>query len=456
MKIIIVGDGKVGDALAEQLAREQHDIVVVDKSEAALRRAAERMDVLTVRGNGMSGAVLLEAGVEDCDLVIAATSRDEMNMVCCLTAKKLGARCTVARIRDPEYARDVSLLKRELEIDMVINPEQATAAEIFRLLRFPGAVNIEPFVRGRVEMVGFVAEEGDAILGTPLRFLRKRVGADILFCAYERDDEAFIPNGTTEFQAGDCIYAIGEGERITSFFKTLGRDTARVRDAVIIGGGRIARYLARHLIKSGVRVKIFEIDEDAARDLAEMLPEAVILHADGTDMEVLESENFAGAHAVVTLTDRDEDNIMVALYALQRGVERVVAKSNRQNYEPVVRELGLNCLVSPKIITANEIVHLVRGMQNSEGSVMETLYRIVDGKAEAAEFTVSAGTPHLGVPLKKLSLRKNIIIAVIVRDGRIIIPCGDDMILQGDSVILLTSGMTLTKLSDVFAEGSSV
>lgn len=452
MKIIVVGDGKVGHTLAEQLSGDGHDLVIIDKEADALRRAMEHLDVMCVRGNGIRGSVLREAGVEEADLVIAATSTDEMNMVCCLTAKKLGAKYTVARIRDPEYARDINMLKRELDIDMVINPEQATAAEISRLLRFQGVSAIELFVRGRVEMVGFVAAEGDMMLGGKLSSLRRRLPDSILFCACERGGGVFIPNGDTVFRAGDKIYVIGEPMSISHVFKALGRNTARVRDVLIVGGGRIARYLSSLLIKMGMRVKIIEINPATAASIAEEMPEAIVINADGTDIEVLNNENMPEFDAYVALTNRDEDNIMTAISALQSGVERVVAKSNSRNYNEVAGKLGLDCVVSPKLITADQIIHLVRGMQNSEGAVMETLYRIVGGKVEAMEFLVARGTENLGVQLKDISLKKGIIIGVIVRRGRIIIPSGSDHLEEGDSLILVCKDVPIAQLNDIFEE----
>ncbi len=452
MKIIIVGDGKVGYTLAEQLSQEDHDLVVIDKNADALRKAIEHLDVMCVKGNGMRGSVLREAGVEEADLIIAATSGDEMNMVCCLTAKRLGAKYTVARIRDPEYARDISSIKRELDINMVINPEQATAAEISRLLRFPGATAIELFVRGRVEMVGFVAAADDFVVGTRLASLRRRLPESVLFCACERGDDAFIPDGNTVFEAGDRIYVVGELTSITHFFKGLGRNASPIRDVLIVGGGRIARYLSALLIKMGVKVKLIEVNPVTAELLAEEIPEAIIINADGTDIDVLHNENLTSYDGFVALTDRDEDNLMIALCALQAGVRQVVAKSNRQNYAGVVRTLGLDSVVSPKQITSGQIIHLVRGLQATEGAVMETLYRIVGGKVEAMEFVAGKTTANLGRPFKQARLKSGILVGIIVRHGRIIIPDGNDHIEAGDSVVLLSRNEPIAQLDDIFAE----
>lgn len=452
MNILIVGCGKVGYFLADQMSRDIHNVTVVDKNADVLRRASDHLDVMCVRGNGIQGSVLREAGVRDVDLIIATTSGDELNMVCCLTAKKLGARYTAARIRDPEYARDISVLKRELEIDMVINPEQATAAEISRILRFAGATHIELFARGRVEMVGFAAGEKDMLAGARLSALRRKHFPNILFCVCQRGDEVFIPSGDTVFASGDHIYAVGEPADLTFFFKKLGRDTSRVKNVMLIGGSRIARYLTDYLIKIGARVKIIESNQDKCQSLLEEYGNATIIHADGTDMDVLESEDMRSCDAFVSLTNRDEDNLMTALVAKQAGVSRVVAKSNRQKYHSVVKSLGLDSVVSPAAITAGQIIHLTRGLQNSQGSIMETLYLLLDDQIEVMEFTVSGDTDYLIVPLRHLRLKKGILIAVIIRHGKIIIPDGSDHIEEGDSLILVCRHIVLTVLNDMFDE----
>ncbi len=453
MKILIVGDGKVGYTLADQLSHAKHDVVIIDKNEEALRKADDQLDVLCIRGNGMRSSILMDAGVAEADLLIAATSTDEMNMVCCLTAKKLGAKYTVARIRDPEYAYDVNMIKRELDIDMVINPEQATAREISRILRFPGVIKLDTFVRGKVEMAGFVIAEGDFVAGAKLASLRKRIPSEILFCARERNGEVLIPGGEDIFLAGDRVYVTGEPPAITHFFRSLGRNNDRIRDAMIVGGGRIAQYLADLLMQMGVKIKLIELSEKRCHELSEALSGVTVIHADGTDLDVLDSENFTETDAFVSLTDRDEDNLMVALCAMQNGIARVVAKSNRQNYAPVVHALGLDSVVSPKTITAAQIIHLVRGLENSEGSVMETLYPIVDGRAEAAEFKVTKELPHLGKPFKNIPLKPGILIAVIVRRNRIIIPNGSSTLEPGDSVIIVSVRSSIRHLKDIFVSG---
>ena len=451
LNIIIVGDGKVGYTLAEHLSREEHNVTIVDTSEEALRKADESLDVMCIKGNGASITALREAGADTADLLIAATSMDEINMVCCLTAKRLGTRFTIARVRNVEYTVDASALKHDMGIDTLINPENATAVEIARLLRFPSAANIETFYRGRVELMSFRAREEDFFLGQPLSALSQQVrNLPILFCAAERNGEVIIPDGSFVPQAEDRIYVIGAPLGVHEFFKLIGRYAPHIRNVFVVGGGCITYYLSAILERMNMHVKIVELSEARCRQLSEILPHSLIICGDGTDQELLESENLEDADAFVALTGRDEDNLIISLYAMQRKVAKVVAKCNRQNYTGIVRDLGLDSVISPKLFTANQILHIVRGMQNSKGSVMSTLYRIADGGAEAAEFVVNETTRHLGTPLKDLRLKKGILVAVIVHQGRTIIPEGSSTIELGDTVIIISSNQGILDINDIF------
>ena len=453
MKIIIIGTGKVGFSLAEQLLNEKHDITIVDTQDSALRRATDALDIMSVKGNGVSTDTLREAGAEDADLLVAATNSDEVNMVCCLTAKHLGAKYTIARIRNPEYNLGLHELKKNMGIDMVINPENATAVEISRLLRFPSAANIETFCRGRVELMGFRLQEGDFLVNQPLHALSAQVKQlSLLVCAVDRDGEVTIPNGSFVPQVGDKLYLIGRPTSLDQFFRLLGRYSPKVKSVFIVGGGKISLYLSAVLEKMKMRVKIVELSEKRCRLVSEMMPRTTVICGDGTDQELLESERMSAADAFVALTDRDEDNLIISLYAMQQGMHKVVTKCNRQNYTGIARAVGLDSVISPKLITAAQILQLVRGMQNSQGSVMNTLYRIADGKTEAMEFTVGPSTRHLNVPLRDLHLHKGILIAVIMRDGEIIIPEGSSCIQEGDSVIIISRDRPIQDLNDIYAE----
>ena len=451
LKIIIVGAGKVGFFLAEQLSREQHDVTVIDSSEESLRRVADALDVMSFKGNGVTADVLRQAGAEQADILVAATDRDEVNMVCCLSARKMGCRYTIARIRNPEYFSNLSAFKRDMGISMVINPERATAREIARLLRFPSAANIESFCRGRVELMSFRVQKDDFITGKPLFSLSGQLQKlSMLFCAAEREGEVIIPNGAFVPQPDDKLYIIGQSAGVDQFFRLLGRYSHKAKTVMLIGGGRITIYLAELLEQMHMRVKIVERSEERCRALSEQLPKTMVICGDGTDQEVLDSESLTSSDAFVALTDRDEDNLIISLYAMQQGLGKVIAKSNRHNYAGIARAVGLDSVISPKLITAAHILHVVRGMQNSQGSVMHALYRIADDQAEATEFSVNKNTQYLGVPLKDLRLKKGILVAVIVREDTVIIPDGSACILEGDSVIIVSREHTVLDVNDIF------
>ncbi len=453
MNIIIVGIGKVGFTLAEQLSRESHNITVVDDVETAVQRASDMLDVMAVRGNGVSAATLKEAGAADADLLVAATNSDEVNMVCCLTAKNMGTSHAIARIRNPEYTKSLVELRRNLKIDTVINPENATALEIVRLLRFPAAANIESFCRGRVELMGFTLQAGDFLLGKPLRALSSQVKKlSLLFCAADRGGQVSIPNGDFVPQVGDKLYMVGEPTSLDQFFHYLGRYAPQVKRVFLLGGGKVSMYLANILDRMGMRLTIVEQDVEKCRAISERFPRVMVICGDGTDQELLESERFSAFDAFVALTGRDEDNLIVSLYAKQQGLPKIIAKCDRQNYAGIARAVGLDSVISPKFITASYILHLVRGMQNSQGSVMKSLHRIADGKAEAIEFTVGASTRNLGVPLRDLRLKPGVLIAVIVRGRDIIIPEGSSTLAADDSVILIAQPGTVLALNDIYRE----
>ncbi|BDE88398.1 MULTISPECIES: Trk system potassium transporter TrkA [Intestinimonas] len=453
MKIIIVGDGKVGFTLAEHLSREEHDVTIIDTSDNALQKASDTLDVMCIKGNGASLTALKEAGADTADLLIAVTNLDEVNMVCCLTGKRLGAKYTIARVRNFEYTAAQGMLKMGMGIDLLINPENDTAVEISRILRFPSAANIETFYRGRVELMSFRAREEDFFIGQPLSALSRKVrDLPILFCAAERNEEVLIPDGSFVPQVGDKLYLIGAPLGLHGFFELMGRYAPKIRNVFVVGGGRITFYLAALMERMNMKVTIVERKEERCRQLSELLPHTLVINGDGTDQELLESENMAANDAFVALTDRDEDNLIISLYALQKGLKKVVAKCNRQNYTGIVQHLGLDSVISPKLITAGHILQVVRGMQNSKGSVMNALYRIAEGGAEAAEFAVNGTTRHLHTPLKDLRLKRGVLIAVIIHQGQVIIPVGSSVISSGDTVIIISRGMGILDVNDIYDE----
>ena len=453
MKIIIVGDGKVGFTLAEHLSREEHDVTIIDTSDNALQKASDTLDVMCIKGNGASLTALKEAGADTADLLIAVTNLDEVNMVCCLTGKRLGAKYTIARVRNFEYTAAQGMLKMGMGIDLLINPENDTAVEISRILRFPSAANIETFYRGRVELMSFRAREEDFFIGQPLSALSRKVrDLPILFCAAERNEEVLIPDGSFVPQVGDKLYLIGAPLGLHGFFELMGRYAPKIRNVFVVGGGRITFYLAALMERMNMKVTIVERKEERCRQLSELLPHTLDNNGDGTDQELLESENMAANDAFVALTDRDEDNLIISLYALQKGLKKVVAKCNRQNYTGIVQHLGLDSVISPKLITAGHILQVVRGMQNNKGSVMNAQYRIAQGGAEAAEFDVNGTTRHRHTPLKDLRLKRGVLIAVIIHQGQVIIPVGSSVISSGDTVIIISRGMGILDVNDIYDE----
>lgn len=455
MNIIIAGAGKVGLTLAGHLVSEGHNVTVVDTNQATLDKVSNQLDVMCVKGNCASRVALLEAGASDAHMVIAATSSDEINLLCCHCARGLGVTYTVARVRSAEYANDLESMKQDLGITLLVNPEYATAVEISRLLRFTSAANIDTFARGRVEIVSFHVQEDDFVAGKTLSALAPKLrDLAMLFCAVERSDEVVIPNGSFQLQQGDKVYLAGTPSGVSHFFKLLGRQNHKVRSAFIIGGGRITLYLVTLLERLGISCKVIEKNEDRCRELAEKFPHSLIIHGDGTDPELLAEEHLEASDAFISLTDRDEDNLIISLCAHQAGLHKVIAKSNRQNYAAIARSAGVESIVSPKVTTADQILRLVRGIKNSKGTVMTALYRIAEGRAEAMEFHVSSATHNLSVPLKDLQpkLKKGVLIAVVVRKNQVIIPNGSTSLELGDTVIIVTQGSGILDINDIFID----
>ena len=451
MRILIVGAGKVGHALALHLAREEHDVTVLDTDDEAIRRCEDTLDVLCVSGNGANANSLLEAGADKADILIAATASDEVNMLSCLIAKRLGTRYSIARIRDPGYNESLNLLKNEMGIDMAVNPERATALEISRLLRYPYANDIETFAKGRVEMVAFRAQKGDPFLDIPLYEISKKLKnfPQVLFAAVERDGELTIPRGDFRIRAEDRVHVAADMVNISAFFRYLGRNTAAVKNVMIMGGGRISYYLSKMIVPIGIRVTLLEISEEKANRLSEMLPDVNVICGDGTDQEVLTQEGLEEMDAFIALGNRDEENLMTGLYANHRKVKKVVVKNNRESYEELIQGMGLECMVSPKDITSQNILRYVRGRVNASGTKVERLYQMMGNQAETLEFVARAGDSYIGIPLMKLHILPDSLVAVILRDNRVIVPFGGDTIEVGDRVVIITKSSGISDLNEV-------
>ena len=453
MKIVIVGDGKVGFALTAQLAQEGHDIVVTDNNKKVLQESAEQLDVMVVHGNGAGVKAQKQAGVEDADLLIAATSADEINLLCCIVARKLGSAHTIARVRNPEYVEQIYFLKDELGLSMTINPERAAAREISRLLQFPSFLKRDSFAKGRAEIVEMVIKEGSVLEDKLLSELYQIAKVQVLVCAVKRGGRAYIPDGSFRLMRGDRIFVTAPTHNLARLIKHLGLQTQKIREVILVGGSSIAYYLAMDLFLNGIRVKIIESQAERCLELAELLPKAMIIHGDGANQSVLLAEGIEKTDAVVTLTNLDEENFLVSMYANYLKVPKVITKINRTEFNDIFQDKGIDCVVSPKLLTANDIVRYVRAMQNKTGDSMITLHRIADDMAEAMEFPVTEETRHLGETLIKIRLRPNILIACINRRGKIIIPKGDDTIELNDTVIVVTTAeQRINELNDIFED----
>ncbi|MBC8570013.1 Trk system potassium transporter TrkA [Zongyangia hominis] len=439
MRIVIVGDGKVGVTLTDQLSREGHDIVIIDKDMRVLRESVDQYDVLAIHGNGASLSVQREAGVGESDLLIAATSADEVNLICCVLAKKLGVKRTIARVRNPEYDEQLIYLKEDLGLSMTINPEKAAAMEILNLLRFPAVIQRDTFAKGRVEIIELKIRKESPLAGRYLHELTHIVKAQVLICAVERGDEVIIPTGAFQMQAGDNIFVTGASRNLAALVQNLGIVEQKIKNVMLIGGSRIAYYLASALLAEGAAVKIIEIDPERCRQLAGLLPRASIVCSDGTQPEVLAAEGLVDADAVITLTDIDEENLILSMYAHQQGVYKVISKINRMEYNELCQKMGIASIVSPKNLVCNDIVRYVRAMENTEEDSVLALHRIVNDKVEALEFSVAEDTLHLNVPLRDIRLRDGVLLACINRNGKIIIPGGNDVLRKRDSVIVVTT-----------------
>ena len=439
MNIIIAGCGKVGRALAEQLSREKHDITVIDRKPEAIQQITNIADVRGVVGNGASFEIQMDAGIDTADLMIAVTDADEVNLLCCLIAKKAGGCQTIARVRNPVYHHEIHHIKDELGLSMVINPEWAAAMEMARLLRFPSAIEIDTFANGRIELLRFQLEEQNPLCNNKIKDLHMLSRCEVLICIVERGNEVLIPSGEVELKAGDMISVVASPVNASRFFKTIGIETNQVKNTMIIGGGKISFYLAKRLLEMGIQVKIIEKDRDACERLCEILPKAMIINGDGTDRELLAEEGLAKAEGFAALTNMDEENVMLALYAKSMSKAKKITKINRNTFDTIIGSLNIGSLIYPKHITSETILQYVRAMQNSIGSNVETLYRLVDGNAEALEFVIKGKSEVTDIPLQELQLKPHILVCAINRKGKIIIPKGQDCIQEGDSVVIITT-----------------
>ena len=449
MQIIIVGCGKVGRALAAQLSGEDSNVTVVDTNGDVVKTVANYYDVMGVAGNGASYSVLAEADIEHTDVLIAVTHNDEVNLLCCVVARKAANCHTIARVRNPVYSEERAFLRKELGLSMIINPEYAAAQEIARLLRFPSAIEIDSFSKGRIEMLRFRVPAASMLNGLALRELPQRLPMDVLICAAERGEEVLIPDGNFVIRSGDLLSMIAIPGNAAAFFKKVGISTNQVKNTMIIGGGEITYYLSKLLLNMGIRVKIIEKRRERCEELSDLLPKATIICGDGSDRELLREEHLEQMDSLVAGTDMDEENIILSLYARDRVRAKVVTKLNHLDFNDVIHSLDLDSLIYPKNIAAEYILQYVRAIGNSMGSNVETLYKLMDGRVEALEFLVHKNSDLAGIRLRDMRLKRNLLIAGIGRKGRLIIPGGQDEFLPGDSVIVVTTDSGFQDIHDI-------
>ncbi len=452
MQIVIIGDGKVGHKLAVQLSEEDYDIVLIDQNAGKLKEALNRLDIICITGNGADAEIQKQAEVDRSDLVIACASTDEFNMLSCLLAMRLGAKHTIARVRNPIYYQQIDLLRSDLRLSMAVNPELSAANEIARILLFPAASKVETFMKGRAELVEHVLKAGNPLAGLSLAEIDRRFKIDMLVCAVKRGNSVFIPDGDFVLQEDDRLHIAAGHHDLRSFFKSMGKKSTKVKRVMICGGGNVCFYLSRQLLQAGMQVKIIERSEEKCEYLCELLPKATVIQGDAADHDLLIEEGIGESDAVVALTGMDEENIIMSLFAKAQGVDKIIAKVNEDSRAQMVEGLGIDSIVSVKSAAADEIVNYVRAMKNSYSSAnVETSYRLLGGKVEAMEFIIRKECSFTNVALKDLPTKPNHLIACIGRGRKVIIPGGDDHMEVGDSVIVVTKEHTINEFTDILA-----
>lgn len=451
LKIIIVGAGNVGSTLVEQLAHEGHDITIIDIVARKIQAITDNYDVMGIVGNGASYSVLMEAGIEQADLMIAVTEADELNLLCCTVAKRVGRCAAIARVRMPDYSKEVQYLQEQLGLALVINPEMETAKEAARILAMPTALEVMSFAHGQAEMIKLAIPEGNVLAGMTIQEMAKKLPVSALVCAVERKGEVFIPSGSFCLESGDTLSFVAPRRNIRVFMDTFGFKSRRVRDTLIVGGSKASYYLAQELLHAGISVKIIEQNRSRCEELSVLLPKAVIINGDGTDEALLKEEGIERADSFVPLTGIDEVNIILTLYAKKISDAKVITKINRMNFKSVVNSLELGSVIYPRYITAEAIVAYVRARSESRNNSIETLYHLFDHRVEAIEFVVDESSEVTGRPLMEMrqQMKKELLIAFINRNGHIIIPGGSDTIEVGDTVMIVTKHTGLQKLTDI-------
>lgn len=450
MKIILIGCGTIGRTVLDELSKEGHTITIIDEDRLKVEKLIGKYDVMGIVGNGASLEIQEEAGVKNADLVISITSSDEINILACLVANKIGAESTIARVRNPEYYRQNTILKEELGLSMIVNPELETSTEILNMINLPSIAKIERFAKGKVTLMEILIDEGNPLIGENLSSISKKIKTKVLICAVQRGEQVIIPSGRFHVKKGDIISFTADTNSLNSFLNELNLIKSPLKKVLIVGGGNIAYYLTKELCLRRYDVKVIERDKERAEELAELLPKATIINGDGTDHDILLEEGIESADALVSLTGVDEENIIVSMYAKKLNVRKVIAKVKRAGLVGIVGNLGVINHVSPKNVVASKIISYIRAISNRRGSNVITLYRLVDYQVEALEFLAKKEEDIYDKPLKELKIKDNCLIGCIIRDNKVIIPDGNDCIKLNDSVIIVTTHKNFDDLTDAF------
>lgn len=449
MKIIIVGCGKVGYTLVEQLSTEGHDIVAIDERADKVSSISNAFDVIGMIGNGVSFETLKQADIASADLLIAVTGSDEHNLLCCMIAKKTGNCKTIARVRNPIYYNEADYLKNEFGLAMTLNPESTAAQEIAQIIRFPFAQKIDTFARGHIHLVHFRVRPDSVLVGRSLQDIRINLKSQMLVCLVARGKEIIIPKGEFRIEAGDILGVVAERRKVNTYFRQLSISSTSVKNVMITGGGKTSYYLAKLLLKTGVNVKIIEINQARCDELCDLLPRATIIHGDATNEDLLLQEGLEDTDALITLTNMDEENILLSMFGKSRSHAKIITKVNRIGFSSILDQLSLDSVIYPRLITADYITKYIRSASNSMNSDVESFYKLADGKAEALEFFIKEASPVTGIPLQQLRIRKNTLISCIYRDKQVIIPSGQDCILPGDMVVVILKDYKISNIAGI-------
>lgn len=448
MKIVIAGGGKVGEVLCRELSIEGNDIVLIEPNQWKLERVISKNDITGLVGNGASYDIQVEAGVPNCDIFIAVTPKDEINIIASIIARKLGAEHTIARVRNPEYAGHMGFMREGLGITMMINPELEAAKDIVRVIRYPEALSVEQFANGRVNIVEIEVDESNGLAGIPIAEFRNHYG-NVLICSIAREEEVFIPEGTAKIKLGDRIFVTGSKKDLTRLYRKAGFKEEKLRSAMLVGGGRLSHYLIEMLTEMDMELKVIEINHETAKSLSEEFPRTVVIEGDGTDQEFLKEERIELYDTVISLTGVDEENILISLFAVTQNTKKVITKVSRTDLLKILGNVGLQSIVTPKRLIANKIIRFVRSLTNRGVSNVEALFRIADNHVEALQFRVAENSKVINVPLMKLKMKENLLIAYIVRGSKLIFPAGKDVMKAGDQVIVVTTNKTFEDIEDI-------